>query len=1521
MPGKLYSWGDNRNGTLGNGYRALRATPEQTITDGDWETVSVGNGFAIALKSGKLYSWGVADSYQTGQGNTTSLATPTQIGSETNWESFAIGDRYVLAIKTDGTLWTWGLNTNGRTGRGLTSGTTNNPTQVGTATNWKNVSAGITHSLGVRDDGTLWTWGGAANGRLGNGTTTPDVSSPAQIGTATNWSDVSAGENYSLAIKTDGTLWAWGGNASSQLGNGNTTEQTSPIQIGTDTNWSKISAGKGSNRASLAIKTTGTLWGWGTNGFGLTGRGTSVGTTTTPTQVGTATDWNEVNIGISTVFAIKGNKLWTWGHRAGTTVIQLNPLELDSNTIWNKISVWSSAFSIRGGNLYFTGLNVTGLSGENVINTYTTSPAQVGTDTDWSSIAQDGNDTAGGTVFYGHVMAIKNGKLFGFGEQNNGCLGNNVNNNVVKIITPTQSGTDTDWDIVSTGGGGGSNFSIGIRNGSLYSWGNNSQYQLGLSNNNLSRLIPTQVGSNTDWELVSSGNYFSIALRGGKLYSWGSNARGKTGQGITASETQSPTQIGTDTDWETVDCGNEHTLAIKTNGTLWAWGYAANGRLGNNTTTPDLSVPTQIGTDTDWAIVCSGVSASFAIKTDGTLWAWGNNSNGRTGLGTPSGNTLVPTKIGTATNWSKLSAGESHSLAIKTDGTLWSWGFNNYGALGIGSTSQQTSPTQVGTGNDWTDILAATNYSIAIESSGAPPVNTDLPSVSGTKRVGETLTTTNGTWTGDPAPTYTYKWQVSNDGLTGWSDISGATSSTFVLTSAQSGKYVRSQVTATNDSGAVAAESASTTVINETPSISSLTISGSAAVGETLTANISATGYPTPTYTYQWEQNSGSGWSNISGATSSTYTLTSAESGKTIRVSVVATNSEGTDSETSAATLEVGMMPEVTDATISGIAIQDEILTVTATAVGFPAPTLTYQWQRSNDDISWHNINGETEDTLLLVPNETHRYIRCIVTATNIYGSDVFTTDSVGPVQAYPVAAIPIISGTAKPGNTLTTTADFETGYPEPDITIIWQYSSNNGVSWQNTANTTTTYPLTTTDLGRLFRTQVTVTNILGTDTATSASYGPVVSEPVLVTAPTISGTAIAGQTLTSTPGTYTAYPAESYAYQWQISNDGSTGWANISGATSSSLTLTTAHTQKYVRISVTASNSEGSTTNTSSASAQVREVPANTVLPSISGDTVVNEQLTAAPGTWTGFPSPSYSYQWQRNAGAGWLDISGATASTYTLTIVDAFCNIRVRVTGSNNAGSAQATSAQTAMVTPVPAAPVNTEAPSIVGLPQLNETLSANTGEWAAYPEPEITFIWQKSLSPDGPWETITDGEEEEISLFTLVGDDLLLDESYLGYYIQIVVTAENSEGSSEETSAVVGPIVSLQFTKGTILPVSNARLLEIIAPQSIGIDYDSEYNANEDPVVKWLGDADAYVNFTESKAVKLNTSLGGGLTDRFSEISVTIPYLTNVDEGSILVVLYNGEEYQWKVREVVDARYDVGLPEIMKCYVVKL
>ena len=251
----------------------------------------------------------------------------------------------------------------------------------------------------------------------------------------------------------------------------------------------------------------------------------------------------------------------------------------------------------------------------------------------------------------------------------------------------------------------------------LWSWGLNSRGQLGLGDNT-NRTIPTKV-NNKKWLQVACGVSHTIAIDSdGHLWAWGRNNVGQLGLGDGNADKATPTQVGTKT-WSQVACGDGHTLAIDTEGYLWAWGSNNSGQLGFNKMGSEyVFIPPSKVNNKKWLQVACGYNHTIAIDSEGYLWAWGDNSFGKLGLGViePSHFRATPTKVGTKT-WSQVACGDNHTEAIDSEGYLWAWGLNSHGQLGLSGNASVATPTQVET-KTWSQVACGVKHTVAIDSDG-----------------------------------------------------------------------------------------------------------------------------------------------------------------------------------------------------------------------------------------------------------------------------------------------------------------------------------------------------------------------------------------------------------------------------------------------------------------------------------------------------------------------------------------------------------------------------------------------------------------------------------------------------------------------------------------------------------------------------------------------------------------------------------------------------------------------------------
>jgi alpha-tubulin suppressor-like RCC1 family protein len=602
------------------------------------------------------YLWGTGAAFQGALDNDASALKFGYILDEsTDWQNIDTNLTFSVAVKTNGTLWAWGVGNSGQLGlNNLTS--YSSPVQIGTLSNWLDIACGYSHTIAVKNDYTLWGWGINSSGQLGDGGTL-SKSSPVQIGTLSDWLKLAAGVNCSISIKTDGTLWAWGLNTSGQLGDGTAVNKSSPVQIGTLSDWADVTIG---NSHTIAIKTDGTLWGWGLNGSGQLGDGTRT-TRSSPVQIGTLSDWLAASCGISHTMAVKiDGTLWAWGN--------------NTNRQFGDGS-----------------------------STSTSSPVQVGTLSNWTvNISTGGNSTA----------AIQNnGTLWAWGSNSEGQLGNQT---TTTLSNTTQIGSATDWSKIVMGQShamalktNGKIQTVGFINGVVTS------PKIVLGRSDLMYSSPIQINHISNISSIAGDLQSTIALKtDGTLWAWGNNSIGRLGLNDLIWY-DSPVQIGTLSNWAKINMNFFTTMAIKTDGTLWGWGSNTSGKIGVGNVT-SYSSPVQIGTLSDWAQVSIGQSHTVAIKTNGTLWSWGAGAGGALGEGLLSAVFTLPVQVGTLSNWKTVSLSDyNHAAALKTDGTIWTWGTNIYGEMGNGSTiTTFSSPVQVGTLSTWASASACDQHSL-----------------------------------------------------------------------------------------------------------------------------------------------------------------------------------------------------------------------------------------------------------------------------------------------------------------------------------------------------------------------------------------------------------------------------------------------------------------------------------------------------------------------------------------------------------------------------------------------------------------------------------------------------------------------------------------------------------------------------------------------------------------------------------------------------------------------------------------
>jgi len=887
--GTLWAMGSNANGQLGDGTTINRNVPVQVATD--VKVIATGGNQSLFVKTDNtLWAVGRNTNGQLGDGTTVDKSTPVQVA--TGVKAVAASSSHSLFLKTDGTLWAMGSNSTGQLGDSTTIGKST-PVQV--ATSVQSVAAGNGYSLFVKTDGSLWAVGNNASGQLGDGTTT---NRPSPIQVATGFHAVATGSLHSLFLKSDGTLLAAGQNNYGQLGDGTTTNRSAPIQVATG-----VQAAAGGTSHSLFVKLDGTLWAMGWNANGELGDGT---TTDRSTPVQVATDVTGISAGgYHSLFTTTDGTLWTAGFNYygqlgdGSVTQRSQPIQSLAGVESVAAGNFHALYLTAGGSLWAMGWNVNGQLGDGT-TAMRVMPELVTTGV---------QSMAAG---YTHSLYVKtDGSLWAMGDNAYGQLGDG---------TTTQRNAPV--QILSAGVkavAAGQNFSLIVKtNGSLWAMGQNSYGQLG-DGTTTQRSAPVQILASGVLAAAAGTGHSLILNTDGSLLAMGYNYFGQLGDGTT---TNRSTPVPVTGGVQSIAAGINHSLFVKTDGKLWAMGANLNGQLGDGTTT-NRSTPVEIAPAVQ--AVSAGGSHSLILKADHTLWAVGGNRYGQLGDGTT---TDRSTPVSMATNVKAVAAGSYYSLFIAT------------GDVGIASatptiatqpagqtiTAGQTvtlSVTAVGTGltyqwyrgvsGDTSALIAAATaasyttlaltasaqYWVRVASSTGATVDSATATLLGPVAIlsQPQLQTVGGggnasfNVTALGSGTLTYQWQKNGVNLVNSVKLTGATSSSLLVSNVQAADAGSYTVIVGNGNGGPATSNAvSLTVAPQAP-VFGATIGGTVLVAEgksfplfngyyVATINNVATSIPAITgsepIAYRWKKNGVevSNGGTISGADTRSLTFT-----------------------------------------------------------------------------------------------------------------------------------------------------------------------------------------------------------------------------------------------------------------------------------------------------------------------------------------------------------------------------------------------------------------------------------------------------------------------------------------------------------------------------------------------------------------------------------------------------------------------------------------------------------------------
>jgi alpha-tubulin suppressor-like RCC1 family protein len=713
-------------------------------------TVTAGFDHVLAIKAdGSLEAWGHNGAGQLGDGTNISRSSPVQISGLSGISSISAAN-HTMAVK-DGNVWTWGWNDYGQLGDG-TKTSRSQPATVSGLSNMVSVAAGHVFSVALKADGTVWTWGTSADGRLGRPTPTTDIyPTPGQVPTLSNVIAISAGYHHALALKNDGSLWAWGLNLNGQIGDGtvgmSNLKQT-PVKVLDDV--AAMTAGEAS---SLAIKHDGSLWAWGDNRYGQLGDGT-FSSSYAPKRIMFGV--RSVSLRTFTTLIVKAdNSLWACGWNGYGQIGDNSKTDVSTPTkVLENIAlpVAASPFSAAlktDGTILTWGNNSFGTLGDGA-SIFKNTPALVA--------AANGNRftaiTAGQQTGFG---LRADGSVWGWGYSANGEVGDGGSGSGNLISAPRKVIASGITAISSF-----NNHALALKsNGDVLAWGANSHGQLG-TGDRFNRTVPTLINGLSGVKAISTGSLVSLALKtNGDLWGWGDNYFGQAaGRSTTASDPTDTTDVSNPqsilrpvlvmTGVSFMATGEAATYVYKTDGTTQSWGYndAYDGRLGTGNGN-GFKTPTTLPGFTNLSAFASGFGHAYALKNDGTIWGWGNRGDcsaypacniyafnrglGYYADGDAYNTIFAPAKLVASSlqNISQIASGWKHTLALSQSGTVWAWGLNSEviggqvqdhtGRIGNGTMDPIVYyPNQVNfpSGISIVKIAAGSTTSLAISSTG-----------------------------------------------------------------------------------------------------------------------------------------------------------------------------------------------------------------------------------------------------------------------------------------------------------------------------------------------------------------------------------------------------------------------------------------------------------------------------------------------------------------------------------------------------------------------------------------------------------------------------------------------------------------------------------------------------------------------------------------------------------------------------------------------------------------------------------
>ena len=666
--------------------------------------VSAGYDHSVILMSdGTVWTCGDNSYGQLGNGSDVMLTgTPVRVYGLTGVTAISAGWYHTVALKSDGSVWSWGRNNYGQLGDGTTVNRST-PVRVLGVSGVNAIAAGGLHTVMMKSDGTLWSCGCNMEGELGYGTLDyyQAYPFPAKVTVISDVAAFDAGNEYTVVLKKDGTVWSWGNASFGHLGNGDDKPfycKTTPVQA---SGLSGVKAIAAKFDHTVALKTDGTVWAWGKNYTGQIGNGEcQTDSFLTPVQVSGINDVKAITTGGRHTVAVKSDgTLWGWGDDGnsefgdvgGVGYYVCSPRQISgfNNAASVSAGYMHTLVTRTDGSVCACGSNIYGQLG-NGTTCIKPNPIEVAGISQAVGIAANGRYS---------IAIMQDGTLQAWGE---------------RYAKTPQSVAGIDGVVKVAAG---DSHTVALKSDStVWTWGSNSDGELGNTSEN-SRYTPAPISGFSGAADISAGMNHTMVLKSdGTVWTCGNNMWGQLGDGTTNAR-YSLVCVPALTDVKAIAAGDYFSVAVKRNGTVWTWGDNGTGQLGDGSTT-QRNLPVQVSGLSDVTAVTAGDGYAVALKSDGTVWAWGSNSEGNLGDGTWT-ERKVPVQVTGLSGIVAIAAGWCHTLALSRDGTVWSWGSNDDGQLGDGTLTVRRVPVQVPGVTGITAVAAGDSHSLALRSDNA----------------------------------------------------------------------------------------------------------------------------------------------------------------------------------------------------------------------------------------------------------------------------------------------------------------------------------------------------------------------------------------------------------------------------------------------------------------------------------------------------------------------------------------------------------------------------------------------------------------------------------------------------------------------------------------------------------------------------------------------------------------------------------------------------------------------------------